>query len=205
MSKLTNLLIFITGASVGSAVAWKLLKTKYERIAQEEIDSVKEVYYGKPRNLTRRNDESNEEFDCEKKEIKDFKQERMEDFKKYGSIIQNNEYSQYSKNKEKEVEDLEKPYVIPPEEFSIYADYDTISLTYYTDGVVADDEDEVMGEEDVDAAIGLDALNHFGEFEDDSVYVRNDKRKCDYEILLDNRKYSDVVKSKPYLKEDQWN
>ena len=44
MSKLTNILIFTTGVSIGSVVTWKLLKTKYEQIAREEIDAVKEIY-----------------------------------------------------------------------------------------------------------------------------------------------------------------
>ena len=203
MNKLTNLLTFVTGVSIGSVVTWKLIKTKYEQLAQEEIDSVKEAYYGEKK----RKEMVDTQDDYKKGAREAFKQ-GAEDAEEYSSIIKENgystNYSEMSKKKEeKEVEDVEKPYVIPPEEFSIYADYDTISLTYYTDGVVADDEDEAMEEEDVDAAIGLDALNHFGEFEDDSVYVRNDKRKCDYEILLDNRKYSDVAKSKPYLKEDQ--
>lgn len=201
MSKLTNLLIFVTGAAIGSVTTWKLLKTKYELLAQEEIDSVKEAYYGEKRKNTV---DTTEEY---KKGAKEAFKQGAEDAKEYASIIKENgyttSYSEMSKKKEKkEVEDVEKPYVIPPEEFSIYADYDTIDLTYYSDGVVADDEDEVMDKEDVDAAIGLDALNHFGEFEDDSVYVRNDRRKCDYAILLDNRKYSDVVKSKPYLMEE---
>ena len=59
------------------------------------------------------------------------------------------------------------------------------------DGVLADDMDEII--EDVDEVVGEDSLNHFGEFEEDSVYVRNDERKCDYEILRDNRNYADVV------------
>ena len=41
---LINLAMLAVGAAIGSAVTWKLVKTKYERIAQEEIDSVKEVY-----------------------------------------------------------------------------------------------------------------------------------------------------------------
>ena len=35
----------------------------------------------------------------------------------------------------------------------------------------------------VDAVVGEDSLNHFGEFEEDSVYVRNENIECDYEIL----------------------
>ena len=37
-------LIFSTGVAIGSFVTWKMVKTKYERIAQEEIDSVKETF-----------------------------------------------------------------------------------------------------------------------------------------------------------------
>ena len=35
---------FIIGAASGATVAWYLLKDKYETLAQEEIDSVKEVF-----------------------------------------------------------------------------------------------------------------------------------------------------------------
>ena len=41
---LTSAVIFTVGAIIGSAVTYKMLKTKYENIAQEEIDSVKEVF-----------------------------------------------------------------------------------------------------------------------------------------------------------------
>ena len=41
---LNKILIFSVGAAIGSVITWKLVKTKYERIAQEEIDSVKDVY-----------------------------------------------------------------------------------------------------------------------------------------------------------------
>ena len=46
----------------------------------------------------------------------------------------------------------------------------------------------------MDEIVGEESLNHFGEYEDDSVFVRSDRLKCDYEILLDQRNYSDVVK-----------
>ena len=41
---LNNFVIFAVGAAIGSAVTWKFVKTKYERIADEEIASVKERY-----------------------------------------------------------------------------------------------------------------------------------------------------------------
>ena len=78
-------------------------------------------------------------------------------------------------------------------------EYEQISLTYYADGVLADENDEVI--EDVEDAVGIDSLNHFGEYEDDSVFVRNDARKCDYEILLDQRTYSEVAEDMPHQME----
>ena len=93
------------------------------------------------------------------------------------------------------------PYVITPEEFGELKEYETIELTYYADFVLADNRNNPI--EDVDDVIGLDSLDHFGEYEDDSVFVRDDERKIDYQILLDPRKYSDVVNKKPHPTEDE--
>ena len=41
---LINLAMLAVGAAIGSAVTWKLVKTKYEQLAQEEIDSVKQIF-----------------------------------------------------------------------------------------------------------------------------------------------------------------
>lgn len=91
------------------------------------------------------------------------------------------------------------PHIITPEEFGEKEDYDTISLTLYSDGVVADDADKPI--DDIDDVIGKGSLDHFGEYEDDSIFVRNDKLKCDYEVLIDEREYAQILEEKPYLKE----
>ena len=44
MNKTVNFMIFVVGAAVGSIVTWRYIDKKYEQIAQEEIDSVKEVF-----------------------------------------------------------------------------------------------------------------------------------------------------------------
>ena len=49
--------------------------------------------------------------------------------------------------------------MIPPEQFGDDENYDQISLTYYADGVLADENDEVI--EDVEDAVGIDSLNRF--------------------------------------------
>ena len=41
--KIVSTLLFTAGVVVGSVATWKFVKTKYERLAQEEIESVKEA------------------------------------------------------------------------------------------------------------------------------------------------------------------
>ena len=45
LNKGSLVIAFLAGTAVGVAVSWKALKTKYERLAQEEINSVKEKFH----------------------------------------------------------------------------------------------------------------------------------------------------------------
>ena len=49
-SILNKAIIFAIGAAVGSVVTYKLVKTKYEQIANEEIEDVREYYRNKDNN-----------------------------------------------------------------------------------------------------------------------------------------------------------
>ena len=169
---------FIIGAASGATVAWYLLKDKYETLAQEEIDSVKEVFARREQEMK---DETVKRNVAEG--IKDSDRTKP-DLKEYAEQLKKNGYTRYSdlSADDEGVSDKQtKPYVIPPEQFG------------------DDENDEVI--EDVEDAVGIDSLNRFGEYEDDSVFVRNDARKCDYEILLDQRTYSEVVEDMPHQME----
>nr|DAI74704.1 MAG TPA: hypothetical protein [Caudoviricetes sp.] len=198
-SKGMAFLAFIVGAGMGSICTWKLLKRKYELIAQEEIDSVKAAY------ATREIGKGFVEGFRDGLKVAEDRTQKDEDdvdFKKYASIIQKEGYTDYSRSVEEKKGEafVEKPYVISPEEFGEFEEYEKISLTYYADKVLADENDEEV--DDVDEIVGEESLNHFGEYEDDSVFVRNDRLKCDYEILLDQRNYSDVAKTMPHRVEE---
>ncbi len=191
------ILSFVAGAGIGSAVTYKLLKTKYEKFAQEQIDSVKETY--QRRATLKVPDELSETVDEEVEEAIEAGMSEKTDISvsDYAKQLKDLGYTKYSdissdKNEEKEEEPkpmIDKPYVIPPEEFGEFEDYECITLTCYADKVLTDDNDELV--EDVDDVVGLDSLNHFGEYEENSVHVRNDRLKCDFEILYDPRNYSD--------------
>ena len=181
---------FIFGAAVGTFITQELVKKKYERIAQEEIESVKELYKAKEntsgilQGIIEGMNNPNKEL---KEKIQHVSDKIMNDYKR---ILKDQKYSNDTENDNSERSSSVEPYVICPEEFGEVEDYDRVSFTYYADGVLADEYDEIV--ENVDEIIGEESLTHFGEYEDDSVFVRNDKLKCDYEILLDQRNYSDI-------------
>lgn len=176
-----DFLIFAVGVGVGVGVSWKLLRDKYEQIANEEIESVKETF-------SERKKETEKQIVEVKTIIKE--QEVNKDLVDYSKLA--TRYSDEPKKEEPEIVEEDAPYVISPDEYGEIYDYDQIELTYYADGVLTDDTDEVI--DDVDDTVGLDSLNHFGDYEEDAVHVRNDERKCDYEILRDLRNYyGDIV------------
>ena len=185
MNKLMGLFVFSAGVAVGYAVSWRYLKDKYEQLAQEEIDSVKEKFSHR-KQVVQKEDESEDEV-------------TEPDTKEYATKVSELGYTNYSNIEKQETKGSEpvkenRPYVITPEEFDEIDGYGIESLTYYADGVLTTDGDEVLEDAEIDYLIGTDSLTHFGEYEDDSVFVRNDTTKCDYEILRDVRNYTDVKK-----------
>jgi hypothetical protein len=185
---LSNFLIFTAGVGIGVAATWQFFKTKYERIAQEEIDSVKDVYSTK-----RPDGNSSKQYSIEKFE------KTVDDMRAYVAKVSENGYGDYEeslsniKNNE-EVVDMDKPRVISPDEFDAIDDteYEINTLIFYADGVLSDDFNNRI--EDVDFMVGSDWINHFGEYDEDkdTVYVVNEKLKKAYEILLDEELYSNV-------------
>lgn len=175
-------LSFAIGGTIGFMAAGKLLKDKYEQLVQDEIDSVKAAF---------RKEHPLPPKEKNGRPVKPTEKERRQ-YSKYAAELG------YAKD-DKPAPVL-APRIIAPDEFGDQAGYDGVSLTYYLDGTVADDNDRAMDENEIEETIGKDSLSHFGEYEDDSVFVRNDRLKADYEILMDQRTYAEVLEEKPYLK-----
>lgn len=200
-----NVFLFATGAAVGSLVTWRILKTKYDRLIQEEIDSVKETFA-----RMAREESTDEEEICEDDEEDD--RGRSDDDAEWDPAVLT-EYEtlagRYGRSSDV-VDDNDKegggddgasfdtPEVITPEECGDGTfDHSIHCLTYYSDGVLADDW---FGTYNIEDTIGEDALNHFGEYVDDVVYVRNYELKADYEVTRDDRKFSEMVEMHPLAK-----
>lgn len=181
-------LAFAAGAAIGSAVTWKVLKDKYEQLVQEEIESVKDAY---ARYYGSRDAEESVDTDESVEEADEEDPIDAEEQAEYEDIIHSQGYASHSKPV---VNEEPAHYeVIPPDEVGIEDDYEVITWYHFADGFVTDQNEEIVP--DWEVLVGPDVDEHFGEYEDDSVYVRNDATKSYYEILKDNRKYMHVRKA----------
>lgn len=183
--KLSSVIIFCGGVFIGGFLTWDFFKTKYEKIADEEIASVKEIFEHR-----------------EPRPDKNYKvEEELKGNDEYVNIIDSNSYRNYSNttietDKKGGTADMElnRPYVITPEQYEDNVDYTKVSLTWYSDEVLEDDWGNVLDPDDV---IGRDALTTFGQYEDDSVFVRDDDEQVDYEVLRDTRSYEETYGHDP--------
>lgn len=172
----------IVGNVIGAVVSGYFVRKKYCNIADKEVESVKKMFeerynlhtpLAKNTNIAPNNNNI----------VKDISVPTNvnEEVKKYTN------YAKQYKNNEGNEDKVGAPYIITPEEFQ-NSEYNVHTLYWYADGVLADDDFNIIN--DIKGHIGDEALNSFGLYEADCVYVRNDAYEMDYEILLDEREYS---------------
>lgn len=210
-NKLFNVILFTAGVAIGSAVTWKLVKTKYEQIAQEEIDSVKSEYTSLMQKMKSKlqedvanNDNSDDEDDIEE-DLTHGKITKDEGIQESLKIKYYNLSSKYRSSDDDDEDDTEEggtgdsdeapyingPYVISPDDFRCSPPgYNAQALDYYSDGILADGWGVQV---DIEDTIGEDSLQHFGEYVDDIVYVRNERNEIDYEVTQDPRTYAEAT------------
>lgn len=184
---LNNIIVFAAGAAVGAFVTWRILEARCEQKIRDEVVEVKERFC-----IEKAPKEEVEEFIEEDVPWVDDEPETDVnlDMNRYKEQIADLKYVNYSDLDSMSNPNNEPPVIITPEEFGDIDEYGTATYTYYADGVLTDDMDEPV--DDIDDVIGLESLNHFGEYEDDAIHVRNHNREYDYEVLRDLRNYSDV-------------
>ena len=168
---MSKALYFLTGALLGACATYSLLKRKYEKQTQMEIDSVKKYF-------------------------REWKDSDVA-YKIYSQKTENEErpiITEKEQEQERIMDDditCQFPYVISSDSFGTFDGYDTVTLTYYSDGILAELDDEIV--DDISDTIGLESLNHFGEFEDDVVFVRNNRLSTDFEVVKDLRTYEEAT------------
>ena len=180
MKLFKGLCIFGAGALVGAVVAAKAVREKYQQGGEEEMAEMREYYREK------------EQKGREAEEYEAIVEETETEYKEIVKDEGYTNYTQYNDVKPEEkidddVEDEWIPSIIDPEEFGEDPSYDTATLTYFKDGVLADEVDEVMDPK----MVGEENLKIFDEFGARSIYVRNDEHMIDFEIIRDDYPYSE--------------
>lgn len=209
---LFNVLLVTAGAAIGSVVTWKVVTTKYEKLIQEEIDSVKEEYKNLYANIKAFGDMEFDEDDSDYVNEEDSNDEEdvFEPALDSEVFEYHNISSRYRSSTDMEEDDNEEeggtgetdeapyingPYVISPDDFRCSPPgYNAQALDYFSDGVLADSWGAKM---DIETTIGEDSLEHFGDYADDILYVRNERLEVDYEITRDPRTYDETVRTNP--------
>ena len=171
----------ILGTAGGGLLARTILKQQYEQKADEEIAACRNAF------LNELDKRRAEEHEVKKEEAAKAMETYSPEGEKAAEVVRNSD----------EKQDVKAPYIIAPEVFDDPKNpYPRSGLRYYSDGAIVRDDDTVMDMDDLDACVGREALLHFGDYEEDRVCVRNEKFSKDYEIILINRKYADVLKEK---------
>lgn len=178
------------GAAVGSVVTWRLLHTQYEQRVQAEVDDVKKRLLGK---------EAEPVQEVNKVEEPPEKPKKKNGL--YNRMLHRFGYTGCSEPEEQSEEPTDNgPYVICVDEFGAKDDYDCVGLTYHADNVLSNELGEAI--DDVEAVLGSVSLDR-DEFEDDALYVRNDKIKIDYEITLDEETYEEYLERNPHIDKEE--
>lgn len=208
-----GILMFISGAAFGAAITVKVVKTKYEKLANEEVKIVRE-YYASKRSETDTTKVEVEDVEVTTKyteEIKELdrikKLDGEEKIDAYLDLIEKNGYTPKDTDKIEDDKNTEKKEIvtvkhksntvlITPEELGEEVEeyercFDITTLIYYADGVMAYHEDEHLVD-DIEDLVGTEFKDHFGDYEDDAVFVRNFRNETDYEIIRDDDKYYDI-------------
>lgn len=217
-----NVGFFAIGAGVGLAVGFaigykigdKRLKTKYEKLAEDEISEMRQRFFEKAKAQVAQDKppinevireryvetgsrytaeelqairEANEKFPAEEEE------EVVVEESAQVNVFEANEEWNYQYEISQRTKHV--PYIIHYDEFQENApEHDQTVYTYYeVDDVLADTRDTTI--EDMDKAIGLGNLGRWGHGSPDpnTVYVRNEELGLDVEIVRDRGSWADTV------------
>lgn len=185
------------GFAGGYLVAKKQLEQYYADLADEEIESVKEVWRNKAGFVPVQSDSDAPE---EVKSLLGAPKKIDTNRTPYHSLA-----GKYQTEPEEEIEAVDIPklvdapinpehaYQITPEEFAGgFGHHDKVSLQYYyEDDTLIDEREQVL--ENVDLCVG-DCLSEFSEdLETNTIWVRNERLGVDYEIDRINASFLEAV------------
>lgn len=172
MKVIFKVLLTACVASSAAAVTYYATKKKYVQLAREEINEYKEQA-AKHSAVEVKTDISIKDSDTSNKSSEETK--LASDVVEYEKEIIKNNYIRYE-----DMSDSKNIEYIDPDNFGDNPEYDTVTYTYYTNGILTDENDDPV--DNFVESVG-NFTTHFGDYESDSVFVKNNKLKLYFEIL----------------------
>lgn len=184
-----SLISFALGTAFGFSLAYKIAEKKYEKIANEEIESVKLAFQRQDAKFPLDKDVKPEDNQGEyiSKEQKLAEKARN---KPDIEIVYHNAMKHRPKDSLANESNI---HVIPPNEFGEDESYSQYNFTIFADGTLMDDSDKDVINDYMDELIGEDNLEEIGGYEEGALHIKNEDRRCYIEILQDNRTYSEYL------------
>lgn len=191
------------GAFVGYRWAYRRLEAKFADIAEQEIDSMRDHF--RKRLVARDEKPPVEEL---KKVVKDAGYD-VTDPTQNGEVAvapvpepeTRNVFEDTAVDPQEDWDyeaelaqrSPEKPYVIHIDEYGEQEGHEEMSLTWYADDVLSDQQDKLV--DDPNRVVGMENLDKFGHGSNDStiVYIRNEKLGVDIEVSKSDHTYAQAV------------
>ena len=187
-------LAFVAGAIVGGFVTKKYIEYK----SQINDEAEYEEYETQETITEEANDTSVKNEETSNDEIKI----SSVDDEAYKKLLANLQYSVEKEAedfiermipRQDEVRDTSKPYNIAPDEFEEIDEYDSDEYTYYADGYVTDSYGMPISDEDILNTIGEDFDTYFGSYDNDQIWIRNERLRMDFSVVRDIDRFVDVA------------
>lgn len=197
MSKFKTFLTFVVGAAIGSATTYFLLRKKYESDVETEVREVREAYKKVISNEVSPDGDAKNEEPIEVISSKNTNYERssldQDRHEKAQASINKpipTDYTTYYKPEDIDIQEppemvkvleYKPPYVISPNDFGEIPSYTEMYLVLHPNGAITDSS---TGEEveDIEDLIGNNWEGRIGEYEVNTVRIRNERLSMDVEI-----------------------
>jgi hypothetical protein len=209
-------ILVVGGVFLGTGVTTLVLKKHYQKIADEEIASVKSAYKEKEKSLYRTETKVTEEdlgdvvittipevvYTPNEQPVTRYDKiipspemkaefDRIMDRTGYSTPAEPAPTNVPMVPRDLSTPDPDGPYIISVDQFMANEEeFEQVTLTYYEgDGQMVDDAEDLI--DDIATKIGYGPLTKFGKMSGngDTVYVRNLEKEIDYEIIRDYRSY----------------
>lgn len=196
------LISFTLGCAAGAGVTYILTKKKlnddYVKRINEAQDHFKSKYEAKlnvdlKEKLAEKDKEKIEKTKKERKMPERTVNVPAENVSDYENIIQDTDYSKFSKEKNMDNFKIkEGPYFISEEEYDDFLNIERFDLTYFKEDEVFMDSKELTWSDGLEK-IGEDNLLKMLDEEIDSAFIINEDYSEGYNLIIDEGSYSDYM------------